>query len=606
VRQEDIAMKWATGRNALLAFVLTFVLLGVNACLLYRATLVLVDNDRRLARSYEVLASLGNTLSALNEAQAGERGYVLTGDDTFLGSYDQAAARLRDELTRLQSLAAEEARDGERVAELDQRVAAELDTLDRVIRVRREDSFEAAREMVARGGGRRMADVRRCALELADGERRLLQDRADAARGSTRRALVTLGLSTLLALACLGLCACVVWRSLRARTRVEDSLMETARRKDEFLAALGHELRNPLAAMLHAAEFLRERPGDHPASGRAREVLEWQVRYVARLVEDLLDVARIDRDMIRLHRQACELAPLLARAVDIARPLVEARRHQLIVATSDEPTWLDADPARLVQVLANLLSNAARYTEAGGTIRLTAGREGAEVVVRVRDNGVGIAAEMLPRVFDAFTRLDQRPAGSSGGLGLGLTLARRLAELHGGSVEAYSDGLGKGSVFAVRLPALTRSPTRPVDSDVHPAAADRVGLRRVLVVDDNVEAAAMLAALLEIKGHQVWVVGDGPAALEVALTYRPDVVLLDIGLPGMDGYEVARRLNEGSAAAEGVLLVALTGYGQPDDHRRSREAGFHHHLVKPVDLELLEELLARPGERATKHSRGCV
>jgi CheY-like chemotaxis protein len=361
-----------------------------------------------------------------------------------------------------------------------------------------------------------------------------------------------------------------------------EQLAEADRRKDEFLAMLGHELRNPLAPLKNAARLLTLR-GTPDAEVRG---IDRQVRQLARLVDDLLDVSRISRGKIMLQKEAVELAEVLERAVEISRPIIAARRHELAEVLPPEPVYLEADPTRLAQALANLLNNAAKYTPEGGHIRLTAERQGAEVVLRIRDNGVGITPEMLPRVFDLFVQADQTLDRSQGGLGLGLTLVKSLVELHGGRVEAFSEGLGKGSEFVVHLPVGATRLT-PV-----PSAGVKLGGAgsHVLVVDDNVDAADTLAMFLRVKGHEVRTANDGPSALELVGIYQPEVVLLDIGLPGMDGCEVARRLRD-QTNYKPLLLVALTGYGRDEDCRRGVEAGFDHYLVKPVDPEELQMLL---------------
>jgi signal transduction histidine kinase len=395
-----------------------------------------------------------------------------------------------------------------------------------------------------------------------------------------------------------------------ALARLNQEIQEAHRRKDEFLAMLAHELRNPLAPLRNALHILRLDPLGGPAAGQALEIAERQVGHLARLIEDLLDVSRITRGKIELRKEPVEFGHVIARAVESTGPLFAAGGHTLEVVGPPEPLWLQADPTRLEQVLANLLNNAAKYTEPGGRITLTAGREGQEVVLRVRDTGIGIPADMLERVFDLFTQAHRSLASSyQWGLGIGLALVRRLVELHGGSVQAFSEGPGTGSEFVVRLPLQAEPVAVPPESAAgggRPAARPR----RVLVVDDNQDAAQSLACLLELEGHEVRTAHDGTAALETARAFPPDVVLLDIGLPGLDGYQVARRLRE-LLGLEQALLVAVTGYGQEEDRRRAEEAGFDHHLAKPVDLEALHELLAGaelavvsiPGERGVSAPR---
>ena len=383
------------------------------------------------------------------------------------------------------------------------------------------------------------------------------------------------------------------------RKRLEDELRRRAddlagadRRKDQFLAMLAHELRNPLAPIRNAVELMRQVETIDPAFQPSREMVERQVKHLARLVDDLLDVSRITQGSIRLRKEAVDLGSVVERAVEATRPLIDSRTHELKVQLPTDPIHLEADPARLEQILANLLNNAAKYTMPGGQIRVTAALEGAEAVVRVRDNGIGVPPDVLDRVFEPFVQSEGSLARSEGGLGIGLTLVRSLVEMHGGSVEATSPGLGQGSEFVVRLPAnvpAEKAASMPVPDVPFPSR----GLR-VLVVEDNVDAAESLSALLRLWGHEVRMVHDGLAAIDAAREQHPEVVLLDIGLPGLDGYQVAKRLRE-EASMDGALLVAMTGYGQPEDRRRSREAGIHHHFVKPVEPFVLRTLLSNLG-----------
>jgi CheY-like chemotaxis protein/two-component sensor histidine kinase len=322
-------------------------------------------------------------------------------------------------------------------------------------------------------------------------------------------------------------------------------------------------------------------------------LIERQVDHLVRMVDDLMDVSRVMRGRVDLRRECVELAAVVARAVETARPQIDAGRHRLTVDLPPDPVWLDADPVRLAQVFANLLNNAAKYTEPGGAVTLSARRDGADVVVRVADTGVGIPADLLPRVFDLFVQADQSLGRARGGLGIGLTVVKSLVGLHGGTVRASSPGPGRGSVFEVRLPAPADAAGRPPARPPAPSAPPR----RVLVVDDNADAADSLAMLLRLGGHDVRVAYDGPAALAAAREFGPQVAFLDIGMPGMDGYEVARRL-QAEAAARRPVLVALTGWGQAEDRRRTTEAGFDLHLVKPADLADVNAILAGLGKAA--------
>ena len=372
------------------------------------------------------------------------------------------------------------------------------------------------------------------------------------------------------------------------RRRAEEALRETDRRKDEFLATLAHELRNPLAPIRNALALMKSPRLDAEGLTYSRQVIERQVHHLVRLVDDLLDVSRVMRGKIVLRRERISLAEVVARAVEAARPLIDAQGHCLTVSLAAEPLPLDVDPVRLAQVTANLLTNAAKYTDRGGRIELSGHRDGNEVVLSIVDNGIGLDAALLPRIFDLFVQADHTAARSQGGLGIGLTLVKNLVEAHGGSVAAHSDGLGRGSAFVVRLPlagtAAAGSPTERPTKATAPA-------RRILLVDDNRDAADSLAVLLRLKGHEVRVEHNGAAALAAMQQgYTPHFAILDIGMPDIDGHELARRLRS-DPAWSGIALVALTGWGQAEDHRLSKEAGFDHHLVKPVEPERLDRVL---------------
>ena len=360
--------------------------------------------------------------------------------------------------------------------------------------------------------------------------------------------------------------------------------------KDEFMAMLGHELRNPLAPILTALQLMRLR-GD-ASSERERIVIERQVNHLTRLVDDLLDVSRIAKGKVELKLEPVETAEVLARAIEMASPLLEQRTHTLSVDVPRAGMVMLVDAARMSQVLANLLTNAAKYTPPGGRIMVGAQREDDGIVVRVRDNGIGMAADVVPTVFDLFVQGRQDSDRAAGGLGLGLTIARNLVERHGGSISAHSDGPGRGSEFTVRVPrTVVHSPLEPQDASVrYPNETVAAGASRVLIVDDNEDAAEMLALVLGAKGHHIRVAHDGVEALRACEAFQPDAAFLDLGLPVMDGYELATRLRE-LPGLENIRLIAVTGYGQDSDRRRTRAAGFQHHLVKPVDITVIEGLL---------------
>lgn len=382
---------------------------------------------------------------------------------------------------------------------------------------------------------------------------------------------------------------------IRRRKQVEETLVDLDRRKDEFLATLAHELRNPLAPIRNSLQILKMPIADQGVIHRAREMMERQVQNLVHLVDDLLDVSRVMRGRIELRRERVDLATVIAHSVETAQPLIDTHGHELSVTLPPQPIVLYADPVRLTQVISNVLTNAAKYTPREGRIWLTASLENHHAVVRVRDNGIGIAQEMLAKIFDVFVQVDHAVTRSEGGLGIGLTLVRNLVELHGGNVEAHSEGHGRGTEIVIRLP-LPNGSSAPADPASKPEAAPSNGVRvrrSVLVVDDNVDAAESLAMLLKVSGNDVRVCRNGADALKIMQERTIDIVLLDLGMPIMDGCEVARRLRQNRDFQQ-VLLVALTGWGKDEDRRRSKEAGFDVHLVKPVDMETLQKVFAHP------------
>ena len=384
--------------------------------------------------------------------------------------------------------------------------------------------------------------------------------------------------------------------------RNESALRDADRRKDEFLAILAHELRNPLAPIRNSLHLLRMTNPHDPTARRVCVMMERQVDVMVRLVDDLLEVSRITRGTISLRKETVEAAVVVRRTVEANRALIEAAGHRLVLDLPAEPLMLDADPIRLDQVIANLLNNAAKYTDPGGEIRLAVHREGAAVAISVRDTGVGLAPEKLSNVFDLFMQVDPHGRRAQGGLGIGLTLVKRLVELHGGRVEAHSEGPGHGSEFVVRLPLAAATASHPAPDPALTAAARPRKSRRVLIVDDNRDAAESLALLLGMIGADARVEHSGPDALQTMKAYQPAIVMLDIGMPGMDGHEVARCIRE-RPEFDDVVLVALTGWGQEEDRRRSRAAGFDHHLTKPAALVDLQALLGQLEERDKSHAR---
>ncbi len=391
-------------------------------------------------------------------------------------------------------------------------------------------------------------------------------------------------------------------RDIGERSRLErttneqgEALVDLHRRKDEFLALLGHELRNPLAPISNAVQLLRLQRDGNVLQQRALTIIERQLGQLVHLVDDLLEVSRISTGRIHLQREHLDMRAIVERGVETARPLIEQRQHTLHVRLAPSPISIDGDATRLEQVVVNLLNNAAKFTEDGGDIWLSLRQEETEAVLRVRDSGVGIDPELLPQIFTLFTQAERYLARSQGGLGIGLALVHRLVEMHGGRVDA-SSALGKGSEFVVHLPAYLAAssilPSLRTEEAAHPGPS-----LRMLVVDDNVDTADSLTLLLKALGHDVRTAYDGPTALEGAIQYKPNMMLLDVGLPGVDGYEVAEQVRH-QPGLQNVVLVAITGYGKESDRLRAHEAGFDHHLVKPADFETLQHILLSVAEKA--------
>jgi signal transduction histidine kinase/CheY-like chemotaxis protein len=374
---------------------------------------------------------------------------------------------------------------------------------------------------------------------------------------------------------------------MRQYQQAAESLGQANRAKDEFLAMLSHELRNPLGPIQVAMQVISSGHADASTVRRARETVDRQVKQMARLLDDLLDVSRITRGVVALQKEPVNLTTAVANALETARPAIEACEHGLTVSLPEESVVIEADPIRLEQIIVNLVNNAAKYTPPKGRILVSVSRDHDDVVLRVRDNGIGISEELLPRVFDLFKQGDRSLVRSGGGLGIGLTIVQNLVALHGGSVTAHSDGLGSGSEFIVRLPIGAAGPMR---EKIQEQPAGRAIRFHVLVIEDDVDSREMLRTCLELEGHRVEVAQDGLSGVDAARTIRPDIVLTDVGLPGLDGYEVARQIR--THLGNDARLIALTGYGQPEDRRRAIEAGFDALLVKPVSPEDLSETLS--------------
>lgn len=574
--------------------------LTANAILTFGNLHGLVAVQRDVTRSYQVLAELARLEGTLRGAEAAQRTYLLTDGRTSLASLEAARTVLAIRLDRLGDLVRDDAVQTTRLADLGLAARRHLAGLSGEAR----HNGPAGRDGTAAAGGVRAEppweDAVRAATEaVEDAERRTLASRE--AQASRRRfTAVFSGIVSAL----LGLCLVVVAFLLLRRELEADaeaaaaletanvSLRDADRRKDEFLAALAHELRNPLAAMRNAVELLTaaEAAPDEKTPGRrtlSRAILARQLSHLTRLVDDLLDLSRVTSSRVVLHKEAVALAEVVEAALETTRPALDARRHALSVRLPSESVLVEGDSVRLAQVLSNLLSNAAKYAPPGGKIELVVAADEAEAVVRVTDDGIGLAPEDLERVFGLFEQGAVRPDGDEG-LGVGLALSRRLAQLHGGSLTASSPGPGGGSTFTLRLPRATTPHRRP-ETPEEPAPAPAP--RRVLLVEDNADGARSLAEVLSLSGNDVHVAVDGPSGLDAARRLLPDAVVLDLGLPGFDGYELARRLRSDASLA-GTLLVALSGWAGPEERARAAAAGIDHHLVKPAPAARIAELLA--------------
>jgi PAS domain S-box-containing protein len=558
-----------------------------------RQTLRSLGNVTLLERPVRVAALVTTVQTALRA-----RGRQYNARE-HLVELDSVAAALRESESRLKALF-DNAAIG--IAEIDaaQRFALVNDAICELLRAHREDLLDTPLSDVVQADDRLDLGMRLADVLSGGGASALAEVRFVRRDGAT--IWVKLAGSLSRAVDGRGAHAVVAIEDITESKHAAEDLREADRRKDEFLAILAHELRNPLAPIRNSLHIFRLAGVQDPAVGRVTDMMERQVAHMVRMVDDLLEVSRISRGKIELRKEHVELASVLRTAVDTSLPLIEANRHKLTVHVPAEPLVLDADPVRLAQVFANLLNNSAKYTPPGGKIDVEVSVDNGMAVVCVRDNGEGIPQQMLSRVFNMFTQVNPGER-AQGGLGIGLTLARTLVNLHGGSIEAFSHGPGSGCEFLVKLPLL-KAEVAAMQSQAQ--QGDGVlRLKRVLVVDDNKDAADSLGMLLEFLGAEVRVVHDGLAALEAVSSFKPTVVLLDLGMPGMNGLEVARRMRE-DPEAKGTTLVALTGWGQREDRRRTTEAGFDYHLVKPADLGALQSILSMresppPDSAATRH-----
>jgi PAS domain S-box-containing protein len=694
------------------------VIILANTALSYRNTVQLYAAAEGVAHSQRVQAALSQVLTSAAEAETGQRGYVITGNERYLEPFYAAERRIDTEVSRLAQLTRDNALQEAEVPRLQRFIVQKLDELRLTIAVRRENGSDAARAIVFTDRGRLAMDSLHAVVSRMQNRERALTAERTAEYAQSRNQAVSAGIAAGLTalvlvtafvllqqrsfrsraaaaealfeqkelfrttLASIGDAvistdrgarvtflnpvaealtgwrsaeaegeplasvfeivnektrapvqnpairalsdgavvalqnhtvlisrsggetpiddsaapirdarglmtgAVLIFRDITERQAAERALRDADRRKDEFLAVLAHELRNPLAPLRNALEMVRLSADDPATVGMVRATMERQVEQMVRLTDDLLDVSRITRNRLELRRRPVDLAVVVHRAMESAEPILTERRHVVTLALPSAPLVVDADDGRLSQVLYNLLGNAAKYTHPGGRIHVQAVRDGTDAVITISDNGIGIAREHLQSVFEMFTQVDASLERSQGGLGIGLTLSRRIVELHGGTIEARSDGPGRGSTLVVRLHASD------IGSDAVPLPQRMFALsrgRRVLIADDNRDSADTLAAVLRMVGHDVRVCYDGVNALTQAELFRPEILLLDIGMPALNGLDLASRIRT-NAWGKGMRLIALTGWGQPEDVLRSQRAGFDHHLVKPVELSRLQEL----------------
>jgi len=601
----------------LVAFALTLAALIAGAVLGYINVLHLISNERLLSDTDDAIVDLEGTLSTLKDAETGQRGYLLTGDPAYLRPYELAVARMRGRLAKLDDDFANRPSQRQRLRVLQQTIGRRLAELQRTISLSHAGDRAGAVALVADNAGEGLMDRVRsqiAAMEVA--EHVLLERRAAESESSSRTTILSLFAAAFIGAALLGIAFYLtrrtqrrsadaaerILREITERKRIErqlyDMLIELKegdRNKNEFLALLAHELRGPLAPMRNGLELLQRAGGDEVIRRKAHEMMVRQLGQLVHLVNDLLDLGRISRGQIEIRREPIDLASVMRQAADACAPLAAAASHALIVSMPPEPIYLDGDAARLAQVFGNLLQNACKYTEPGGRIEFRGVRRGPEAVLSIKDNGLGIPPEKLQTIFNMFVQVNHAPERSQGGLGIGLAVAKRLVELHGGSIEAKSAGSGTGSEFIVRLPV--RSEAHGTVNASAPPAVVASQPRRVLVVDDNSDTATSLATLLRLAGHDTYTASEGHEALASAEMWQPDVILLDLGLPNLSGYDVCRRIRQ-RPWAKNAVVVAVTGWGAPEDRRKSAEAGFDAHLLKPPDYPALMRVIAMRERRS--------
>jgi signal transduction histidine kinase/CheY-like chemotaxis protein len=578
-----------------LLLVASLVVIAVMSALLSRSLKTLNNGTAWVVHTERVRFQLAQIQGSMNDLGAGVAGYELTHDPSRFEPALAAATAIPDQLTALQQLVASDPAEQPLVARLiDLAHQREMQSQDQRNLALRGDVARVQQEVWSGDAKRLMDATRQVIAQLQQAESALLALHGEATERARRTVAFGVEAAAVLAMLLLITVAVVTVRQAELQRALQERLAtrlrEADQRKDVFLATLSHELRNPLAPIRGAARVL-ETPGAAPAQiERSRQIIARQVRQLASLLDDLLDVSRITRGVLALKHEVVDLGGILEAALETAQPAIAAKRQHLRTELPDAPITLEADPVRITQIVANLLTNASKYTPPEGTIILRAARGAEGVLIKVRDTGIGIAQDSLHKVFDMFSQIDSSNDASGNGLGIGLALVKGFVELHGGRVEAHSDGPGCGSEFIVTLPlSMLRSAVAPV-ATIDPASQARPTGRIVLVADDNHDGAEVLAMLLLQSGYGVHVAHSGAEALSIAERQRPDVAVLDIGMPGMTGYEVAQRIRAEAWGAR-IQLIAVTGWGHADDKRKAGEAGFDHHLTKPVDPDHLERLM---------------
>lgn len=573
------------------AALIVLLLLG-SAGLDFWNTKRLNEGTHSVVHAQKVLTLTSDIEWSLTDAESGVRGFILVGQDEYLRPFRDASDRLGGLFAALHQETADSPEQNAHVHRLEEAAGLRMRQLGQAVALRQK-SMPDAQQFIASGEGLRQTNRLRDLVANVDKvEHAVLAERELRSHHVYFMSQTGALLSAALGLAMVAVLSLLVRRRFADARKIHEAetLKEADRRKNEFLATLAHELRNPLAPIRNAVELLDDSPQDSGAARMAQAMIRRQVGHMVHLIDDLLDVSRIAKGKLQLRREPVELAAIIESAIEESRPMIDAAKHRLTIVLPAERIVLDADATRLSQVFSNLLTNAAKYTDRGGEIRLCAEREDGEIVISIRDSGIGIEAGQLTRIFDMFSQAEPALARSQGGLGIGLSLVKTLVELHGGSIVAASDGPGRGSEFRVRLPVLVVAPQQTTASAAGERKPEASPKQRLLVVDDNVDAAMSLSILLRRMGHDVCTAYDGLEAVQAAAAFRSDVVLLDIGLPKMNGYEAAREIRR-QPGGDCVTLIALTGWGQEEDKRRAVEAGFDHHITKPVDVRALGQLL---------------